>query len=52
MGNTAGKIIRSIEARTFIEGPELCREYVKTPKLWFGSSTLQPGQRGNIDLGH
>jgi oxalate decarboxylase/phosphoglucose isomerase-like protein (cupin superfamily) len=52
MGDTAAKIIRSIEARTFMEGLELCREYVKTPKLWFGSSTLLPGQRGNIDVGH
>jgi mannose-6-phosphate isomerase-like protein (cupin superfamily) len=46
------KIIREIEARTFMEGPELCREYVRTPKMWLGTSTLQPGQRGSIDPGH
>ena len=45
-------IIRQAEARNFIEGLEHCREYVKVPKLWFGTSTLQPGQRGNIDVGH
>jgi mannose-6-phosphate isomerase-like protein (cupin superfamily) len=51
MDNSAS-IIRSIEARAFLEGPELCREFVRTPKLWLGTSTLQPGQRGNIDPGH
>jgi len=51
MGTTAS-IIRSTEARTFMEGPELCREFVKTPKIWLGTSTLQPGQRGSIDIGH
>jgi quercetin dioxygenase-like cupin family protein len=46
------RIIRQIEARNFMEGPEHCREYVKAPKLWFGTSTLLPGQRGSIDVGH
>jgi mannose-6-phosphate isomerase-like protein (cupin superfamily) len=46
------RIIRSTEARAFMEGPELCREFVRTEKLWLGTSTLQPGQRGNIDVGH
>ena len=45
-------IIRQADARNFMEGPEHCREYVKTNKMWFGTSTLQPGQRGNIDPGH
>jgi mannose-6-phosphate isomerase-like protein (cupin superfamily) len=40
------------EARTFMEGPELCREIVKLPEMWMGTSTLPPGQRGNIDAGH
>ena len=35
-----------------MEGPELCREFVKMPKMWLGTSTLPPGQRGNIDVGH
>ncbi len=47
-----GRIIRQGESRTFLEGPELCREYVKTEKMWLGTSTLLPGQRGNIDPGH
>jgi mannose-6-phosphate isomerase-like protein (cupin superfamily) len=48
----AAKIIREIESRAFMEGPEVCREYVRTPKMWMGTSTLQPGQRGSIDPGH
>jgi len=50
--NTPARIIRAIEARTFMEGPELCREYIKTPKMWLGTSALLPGQRGAIDRGH
>jgi quercetin dioxygenase-like cupin family protein len=50
--NTSVKIIRAMEARIFMEGPELCREYVKSPKMWLGTSTLPPGQRGAIDRGH
>ena len=46
------RIIREVEARNFMEGPEHCREYVKVPKIWFGTSMLQPGERGNIDVGH
>jgi hypothetical protein len=49
---TSARIIREKEARTFMEGPELCREYIRTSKMWLGTSTLQPGQRGNIDSGH
>ena len=36
-------VVRKDEARTFYEGPELCREYHVTEKITFGSSTLQPG---------
>jgi oxalate decarboxylase/phosphoglucose isomerase-like protein (cupin superfamily) len=52
MSNSVAKIIRSTEAKTFMEGSELCREYVRNPKMWLGSSVLHPGQRGNIDPGH
>jgi mannose-6-phosphate isomerase-like protein (cupin superfamily) len=45
-------IVRQGEARNFMEGAEHCREYVKTEKLWLGTSTLPPGARGNIDPGH
>jgi uncharacterized cupin superfamily protein len=52
MSELNATIIRSTEARTFMEGPELCREFVKMPKIWLGTSCLPPGGRGNIDLGH
>jgi mannose-6-phosphate isomerase-like protein (cupin superfamily) len=45
-------VIRQSQARNFMEGPEHCREYIKTDKMWFGTSTLPPGARGNIDPGH
>ena len=46
------KVIRKLDSRVFLDGPEVCREYVVTPKITFGSSTLQPGQTGGIDPGH
>ncbi len=48
---TSARIIRAAEAKTFMEGLELCREYVRTPTMWLGTSTLQPGERGSIDVG-
>ena len=30
----------------------MCRKYFETEKLTFGTSTLLPGQRGDIDPGH
>ena len=42
------KVIRKLDSRVFLDGPEVCREYVVTPKITFGSSTLQPGQTGGI----
>jgi mannose-6-phosphate isomerase-like protein (cupin superfamily) len=45
-------IVRETEARSFLEGEELCREYLREPRMWFGTSTLQPGERGDIDPGH
>ncbi len=35
-----------------MDGPEVCREYVSTDKITFGSSTLLPGQTGETDQGH
>ena len=52
MADFPAQVARQAEARNFMEGPEHCREYVKAEKLWFGTSTLPPGQRGNIDVGH
>ncbi|MGN0733545.1 MAG: cupin domain-containing protein [Emergencia sp.] len=46
------KVIRKSDARVFLDGPEVCREYAVTGRITFGSSTLQPGQTGAIDPGH
>jgi quercetin dioxygenase-like cupin family protein len=46
------RIVRRAEARSFMDGPEHCREYLVTEKITFGTSTLLPGQRGGIDRGH
>lgn len=45
-------IVRAREAKTFMDGPELCREYMRNGTMWFGSSTLAPGQIGGRDPGH
>ncbi len=52
MAETEARVIREIEARSFMDGQEHCREYLRTSKLWMGTSRLMPGQRGNIDPGH
>ena len=46
------QVVRAGEARVFLDGPEVCREYVKTGKVTFGTSTLLPGQTGGVDPGH
>ena len=46
------KVIKKQDAKVFMDGPELCREYLVTPKITFGTSRLLPGQRGDIDKGH
>ncbi|MBQ4424798.1 MAG: cupin domain-containing protein [Lachnospiraceae bacterium] len=46
------QLVRKNDAKLSLEGPEVCREYIVTPKITFGTSTLLPGQRGDIDLGH
>lgn len=43
---------RAQDARIFMEGPEVCREYFRTSRITFGSSQLQPGQTGGVDRGH
>ena len=44
------QLVRKNDAKLSLEGPEVCREYIVTPKITFGTSTLLPGQRGDIDL--
>ena len=46
------KVVRKLDTKISLEGPEVCREYFVTPKITFGTSTLKPGQRGDIDRGH
>ena len=46
------QVFKRDDARVFLDGPEVCREYLVTDKITFGSSTLQPGQTGGIDPGH
>lgn len=46
------QVVRKSESGLSLEGVEVCRQYISTPKITFGTSTLQPGQKGDIDLGH
>jgi quercetin dioxygenase-like cupin family protein len=46
------RVVKQGEARSFYEGPELCREYFKTEKITLGTSTLPPGATGAVDWGH
>lgn len=46
------KLVKQQEAKSWYEGPELCREYFKTEKITLGTSTLAPGETGAIDWGH
>ena len=52
MEDSRYQVIRRIDARSFMEGPEHCREYFTTDKLTFGTSTLPAGQAGAVDPGH
>jgi mannose-6-phosphate isomerase-like protein (cupin superfamily) len=45
-------VVRERDARSFLEGPEHCREYLNEERMWFGTSTLLPGQTGGLDAGH
>jgi quercetin dioxygenase-like cupin family protein len=45
-------VIRPADSTSFMEGDEFCRHYVSTGKITFGTSSLQPGQRGAVDTGH
>jgi len=46
------RVVKPEQARIFMEGLEVCREYFKTELLTFGTSELQPGQTGAVDTGH
>ena len=49
---SAAVVVRAAAARTFREGDELCREYFREGRMWFGTSTLEPGEHGDVDPGH
>ena len=44
--------IKKEDARIFFEGKEMCREYVSSGKITFGTSQLFPGEEGAVDPGH
>ncbi|MEM3941378.1 MAG: cupin domain-containing protein [Candidatus Bathyarchaeia archaeon] len=46
------KVIRNLDAKSFMEGAEYCKLYIKNEAIVFGVSILHPGQRGEIDPGH
>ena len=46
------KVYRKVDTQVFMDGPEVCRQYVATDKITFGTSTLLAGQTGGIDPGH
>lgn len=46
------KAVKKCETAVSLDGPEVCREYLCTGKITFGSSALLPGQTGGIDPGH
>ncbi|MFG0930686.1 cupin domain-containing protein [Staphylococcus gallinarum] len=46
------KIVKPEDADVFLEGSEVCREYIKTDLITFGTSELHPGVTGAVDEGH
>lgn len=35
-----------------MEGEKSCREYLRECRMWSGTSTLEPGEHGDVDPGH
>jgi len=46
------KVIKRKDSKQFFEGHEQCNLYMKTEKMIFGTSYLEPGKEGTIDPGH
>jgi mannose-6-phosphate isomerase-like protein (cupin superfamily) len=46
------KVITRKDSEKFFEGDEQCNVYMKTEKMTFGTSYLEPGREGTIDPGH
>lgn len=49
---TTASVVRYEEALAFSEGPERCREYLRNAQMWFGTSVVEPGDVGGLDVGH
>jgi len=52
MTDTKAVVVRRRDAKSFMEGVEHCREYLRDETMWFGTSVVPPGQRGEVDPGH
>ncbi|MBS7248973.1 MAG: cupin domain-containing protein [Candidatus Freyarchaeota archaeon] len=46
------KVVTLKDSKEFWEGEELCHLYLKSDKLVFGTSYLEPGKEGAVDPGH
>lgn len=46
------QVLKKEASRIFFEGKEMCREYVSSGKITFGTSRLFPGEEGAVDPGH
>jgi mannose-6-phosphate isomerase-like protein (cupin superfamily) len=46
------KVKKRKDSKQFFEGDEQCNLYMKTEKIIFGTSYLEPGREGTIDPGH
>ncbi|RFU39815.1 cupin domain-containing protein [Actinomadura logoneensis] len=45
-------VVRRLDALSFMDGPEHCREYLRNEHLWFGTSVVPVGATGAVDPGH
>lgn len=52
MSDIEARVITRAATKSFMDGPEHCREYVRNSTMWLGTSTIPPGQTGGIDPGH
>jgi len=46
------KVVKFKNTKEFYDGDERCNLYVKTNKIVFGTSYLEPGKEGAVDPGH
>lgn len=46
------RLVKIKDSEEFWEGDELCHLYLKSDKMVFGTSYLEPGKEGAVDPGH